>query len=306
MNAGTKTMRWVVAFVAAVVLSCSCLLAGCSESGSAPGSSSAAESASADAAVSGSEDADGESASAGQSADDGESASASESESSAESAASAADEESAATTTLLGPSPAWVTSLPEAAEADQLFVVAAYGQTTARISMHEKDSTGQWQTVMMTPGFVGRSGIGKTMEGDALTPQGSFTFDRAFGIAPDPGCKMTYTQVTDDLYWSGDHGGGMHYNQMVSINDYPGLDTANSEHLIDYTREYQYCLNISFNPDCIPGNGAAIFLHCFGAAHPYTGGCVAIPEDQMKVVMQHVEPGCAVVIDTIENLGAPM
>ena len=213
---------------------------------------------------------------------------------------------SAATTTELGASPAWVSSLPEAAKADQLFIVAGYGPTTAWASMHEKDADGNWQMVMTTPAFIGRQGLGKTVEGDALTPIGTFTFDRAFGIAPDPGCQMTYTQVTDNLYWSGDHREGMRYNQMVDINELPGLDTASSEHLIDYTREYQYCLNISFNADCIPGNGSAIFLHCLGASHPFTGGCVAIPEEQMKVVMQHVEPGCTVIIDTMENLGATM
>lgn len=35
-----------------------------------------------------------------------------------------------------------------------------------------------------------------------------------------------------------------------------------------------------------------------------TGGCVAIPEEQMYFVMQHVDPDCVVVIDSMENLGA--
>ena len=215
-------------------------------------------------------------------------------------------DENASITTKLGPSPAWVANLPQAADAEQLFIVGGYDTSTAWCSMHEKDADGTWQMVMTTPGFIGQEGLGKTEEGDALTPVGTFTFDRAFGIAPDPGCAMTYTQVTDDLYWSGDHREGMKYNQMVSINDLPGFDTTNSEHLIEYTREYQYCLNISFNRDCIPGNGSAIFLHCLGPKHTFTGGCVAIPEDQMRVVMQHVRPGCVVVIDTLSNLGGSM
>ena len=87
------------------------------------------------------------------------------------------------------------------------------------------------------------------------------------------------------------------------INQYPNLDTANSEHIIEYTRQYQYCLNISYNAEGVPGLGSAIFLHCLGPNKPYTGGCVAIPENQMKVVMQNVKPDCTVVIDTLENLG---
>lgn len=59
---------------------------------------------------------------------------------------------------------------------------------------------------------------------------------------------------------------------------------------------------ISFNEDGTPGRGSAIFLHCLGSAKPYTGGCVAIPENIMKLVMQNVKSDCVVVIDTLENM----
>ena len=51
-----------------------------------------------------------------------------------------------------------------------------------------------------------------------------------------------------------------------------------------------------------PGRGSAIFLHCLGPEKPWTGGCVAIPENIMKLVMQQVQPDCVVVIDTMENM----
>ena len=73
---------------------------------------------------------------------------------------------------------------------------------------------------------------------------------------------------------------------------------------ICYPYEYQYCLNISYNADGTPYAGSAIFLHCLGDRKPRTGGCVAIPMDQMYFVMQHVSPDCVVVIDSMENLGA--
>ena len=209
----------------------------------------------------------------------------------------------AATTTMLGPSPDWVVQLPEAEAAHQLFVVAAYDTSTAWVSLHEKDGAGVWQTIMTTPGFIGREGIGKTREGDAKTPTGVFGFDAAFGIAEDPGCAIPYTQVDDKMYWSGDMREGGHYNEMVSIADVPDLDTEASEHIVDYMRQYQYCLNIDFNKECVPGAGSAVFVHCLGPHKTYTGGCVAIPEDQMRVVMCNVSPDCVVVIDSLENLG---
>lgn len=202
-------------------------------------------------------------------------------------------------------SPEWLNKLDQSANADQLFVVAAVGDTTAWISMHEKDKDGSWKMIMSTPGFIGKNGIcadADHAEGCAQTPVGTYHFTKAFGIADDPGCKMPYTKVTDDTYWSGDQREGMHYNEIVSIKDHPDLDTENSEHILDYTYQYQYCLNISFNEEGTPGRGSAIFLHCFGDWKPYTGGCVAVPMDQMYYIMTHVSPGCVVVIDTLDNL----
>ncbi|MBQ6540471.1 MAG: L,D-transpeptidase family protein [Oscillospiraceae bacterium] len=202
------------------------------------------------------------------------------------------------------PSPEWVGKLDAAKDADQVLVVAAFSQeaTDAWVALHEKQSDGSWHMVMTTPGFVGKNGLGKTKEGDAKTPQGVFHFNRAFGIADDPGCIMPYVKLDNDHYWSGDYRDGYHYNELVSLKDYPDLDVDNSEHPIEYIYHYQYCLNISYNEAGTPGLGSALFLHCLGPAKPFTGGCVAIPEDQMRYVMQHVDENTVVVIDTYETL----
>ena len=199
-------------------------------------------------------------------------------------------------------SPEWVTKLDATKDAKQLFVVAGYERSTAWISMHEKDADGNWKMITSTPGFIGKEGLGKTKEGDGMTPVGTFKFNKAFGIADDPGCAIEYTKVNDDTYWSGDN--DIQYNQMVSIKDYPDLKVDDSEHIVDYQYEYRYCLNISYNDEGTAGKGSAIFLHCLGDRKPRTGGCVAIPEEQMYFVMQHVDPDCVVVIDSMENFGA--
>ena len=203
-------------------------------------------------------------------------------------------------------SPEWVVNLPAAQDADQLFVVAAMGmeKTTAYITMHQKDGNGTWKQVLSTPGFVGRNGMcfdADRAEGCGQTPIGVYHFNKAFGIAADPGCALPYIQVDDNIYWSGDP--DRHYNEMVDIRDVPDLVMDDSEHIVDYEYQYQYCLNISFNEEGTPGRGSAIFLHCFGPAKPYTGGCVAVPENIMRMIMQQVLPECVVVIDTFENLG---
>ena len=207
-------------------------------------------------------------------------------------------------------SPEWLLALPSAQDESvtQLFVVGgmAMDRTTATISMHQRDEDGNWKQILSSPGFVGKNGLCADedhAEGVGQTPIGIYHFNKAFGIAPDPGCALPYTQVDENTYWSGDMNEGMHYNEMVDIRDYPNLDMENSEHIVDYDFQYQYCLNISFNEDGTPGRGSAIFLHCIGPTKPYTGGCVSIPEYTMKSVMQQVREDCVVVIDTVDNLG---
>ena len=203
-------------------------------------------------------------------------------------------------------SPDWVAALPAAQEADQLFIVAGLGmdRTTATVSMHRKGEDGKWYQILSTPGFVGLNGLcadADHREGAAQTPMGTYHFNKAFGIAPNPGCALDYTMVDESIYWSGDP--NQAYNQMVNIYDYPDLDLTDSEHIVDYEYQYQYCLNISFNEEGTPGRGSAIFLHCLGPVKPWTGGCVAVPENIMKLIMQNVQADCVVVIDTVENLG---
>lgn len=201
------------------------------------------------------------------------------------------------------PTPQWIKNLPAARYASQLVIVAATGGTTAWISMHEKVD-GDWQQILTTPGFIGKNGLGKTREGDSKTPVGAFRFTAAFGIATDPGCRIPYTQVDENLYWSGD--ANYHYNEMVDIRNFPRLNTADSEHLIDFNPHYTYALNISYNEAGVAGKGSAIFMHCFGPAKPWTGGCVALPADKMLFVMHNVRPECVVVIDSLENLGGEL
>ena len=202
-------------------------------------------------------------------------------------------------------SPDWVKALPQAAEADQMFVAAGYDKSSAWISFHEKDEKGSWKQLMSTPGFTGLDGIGQASEQVCRTPQGVYGFNCAFGIADDPGCAIPYYKADENTYWSSDDREGMRYNQLIKdIKEVPGIDLEKCEHIYDYMYQYQYCLNISYNEEGKPGAGSAFFVHCIGEKTPYTGGCVAISEDCMRYLMKHVKSDCVVIIDKMDALGA--
>ena len=200
------------------------------------------------------------------------------------------------------PSPQWVRKLPAARDSEQMVVVAGIQGTTAWISMHEKNSSGKWEQIMTTPGFIGKKGLGKVKEDDEKTPIGTFHFDYAFGIAPDPGCAIPYVQVNEHHYWSGDF--NYKYNQFMDVRQAPAnFNKDRSERLIDYAPNYTYALSFDYNSECTHGKGYAFFMQCLSSAKPWTGGGIAIPEDKMLFVMQHVRPGCVCIIDSLENLG---
>ena len=202
-------------------------------------------------------------------------------------------------------SPNWVTNLDATKNAKQLIVVAGVDKTTAYVTMHKKVK-GEWKQIIATPGFIGLDGLGDANIEECYTPVGTFTIDKAFGLADDPGCKMDYTKVDKNYYWSGDGRKGMHFNELVNIKDLPGLDKENSEHISEFDYAYQYVLNMGYNSECKVKKGFAFFLHSFRVNRPYTGGCVAVPEDIMKFIMQNVENGCKITIDSLDNMNGTL
>ena len=173
----------------------------------------------------------------------------------------------------------------------QIIFVKASG-SLAKVSFHEKNLAGVWKQKMSTSGCIGRNGLGKTKEGDAKTPTGTFRLGEAFGIDSNPGTVLPYTKVTASHYWVDDPA-SIYYNQFVTTDEVT-KDWSSAEHLIDYRGVYDYAIAIAYNKNNIPGKGSAVFLHCQRGNS--TGGCVAIPKDKMKYILQRIKPGARIVI----------
>ena len=186
-----------------------------------------------------------------------------------------------------------VSGLAAAAQTDQIVLVEYSGGSNATLSVHEKKD-GLWRQLMETPAYVGKNGIGKTVEGDKKTPSGTYNLTTPFGNLPDPGAAQPYTKVTKYHYWCGSSS-SRYYNQLVDSRVTGRRVTSSDEHLINYGSTYNYCMFIDYNSAGTPHKGSCIFLHCF-SNNKYTAGCVAISQEAMKQIVQWARSGAKIVI----------
>ena len=63
------------------------------------------------------------------------------------------------------------------------------------------------------------------------------------------------------------------------------------------TPSYNYVLALDYNTDePVPQKGSAIFLHGIHPEKTWTEGCIAIPEEQMKQLLQELGKDARIVI----------
>lgn len=195
--------------------------------------------------------------------------------------------------------------LKAAEELEQLIIVEAHSEEgiTATVTMHEKQK-GIWSETLRVDGYLGYGGIGKEREGDGKTPTGLYGLSVAFGKKEDPGSLIPYTQIDEKYWWVGDYD-SKYFNQLCH-EDMEGrdwkLDPSESEHLWDY-KGYNYCLFVEYNTEGVYKKGSCIFLHCIGQKLE-TLGCIAVAEEDMVFILQHLREGAKILIDTAENLAS--
>ena len=174
----------------------------------------------------------------------------------------------------------------------QRIIVFSGADSRARISFQERDATG-WQIRRSSGGWIGYNGLGKKKEGDGRTPVGRFSFLYAFGTCPNPGTAFPYRRI-DESHELVDDMHSRYYNQIVSRRDVP-VDWRSAEHMAAMGQAYHYGIVTDYNRERIPGLGSGIFLHC-GEGHP-TGGCISVPQEMMRFLLQNMSPDCYMVID---------
>ena len=167
------------------------------------------------------------------------------------------------------------------------WIVVGVPETTATTgTLTAFQRVGQQWKVVLGPikAIVGELGIGAPADGVYRTPEGTFTFDQAFGRQPNPGTKMPYFQATDQDWWDEDASSPT-YNTHVRSAQNPSSITEN---LYDSGPVYDYAVNIAVNPQRIPGKVSGIFLHVTNGSP--TWGCVAIGREEMRSVLTWLDP----------------
>jgi L,D-peptidoglycan transpeptidase YkuD (ErfK/YbiS/YcfS/YnhG family) len=194
----------------------------------------------------------------------------------------------ALTLTFAAPAVAEPAPVPAAQPTQWIVVgVRAATDTTGTLTAFQRVGQ-QWKVVLgPTKAKVGSLGVGEPGDGIHRTPEGTFTFDQAFGREPNPGTKMPYFQATNQDWWDEDASSPT-YNTHVRSATNP---SAITENLYDSGPVYDYAVNIAVNPRRIPGKVSGIFLHVTDGSP--TWGCVAIGRDEMKSILTWLDPAAA-------------
>lgn len=177
---------------------------------------------------------------------------------------------------------------------DQVVAVIADGNR-AKIMFFEKVDHG-WQLQLATEGFVGTNGVGPTREGLQTTPYGVHPLGFAFGTE-NPGTALPFRKITPRSWWVED-------SEDTQYNTWQEGKTFKepSEHMADYPELYRYGIVINYNMNRVPYAGSGFFVHCSGKGP--TAGCVSLPTEQMKLLMQQLRPGAYIVnMNDVEELG---
>ena len=161
----------------------------------------------------------------------------------------------------------------------------------AELLLYKTNEGNKSETILKCEAYIGKNGLGKTMEGDNKTPVGEFGLLYAFGIKPNPGTKLKYLQITDSHYACDEN--CEFYNKIIDINVIK--HNCKGEHIIDFAPMYNYDFYKKNLQAIKNANFKCIFMHCNGKKG-YTYGCISVAEENMITILKNIEIDTKVVV----------
>ncbi|MFV5689840.1 L,D-transpeptidase family protein [Flavobacterium sp. ZT3R25] len=136
---------------------------------------------------------------------------------------------------------------------------------------------------------IGKNGFAPPLnkrEGDGKSPTGIFSLGKLYTYEKQLNTLLENQQTTAEDKWIDDPN-SEDYNTYVK-----GATNAKSyENLLLKTDAYKYCMVIEYNMNpIIKGKGSAIFFHLAVKKPFFTAGCVAIDEENMKLMVNWLDP----------------
>ncbi|WP_416844331.1 L,D-transpeptidase family protein [Flavobacterium sp. LB3P122] len=136
---------------------------------------------------------------------------------------------------------------------------------------------------------IGKNGFAaplKKIEGDGKSPTGIFRLGKLYTYEKQLNTLVENQQTTAEDKWIDDPN-SEHYNTYVK-----GATNAKSyKKILLKTDAYKYCMVIEYNTNpIIKGKGSAIFFHLAVKKPSFTAGCVAIDEENMKLMVNWLDP----------------
>lgn len=148
--------------------------------------------------------------------------------------------------------------------------------------------------LLSVPCAMGRGVTHNKREGDLNTPLGVFRFLCAFGTDKNPGAKIKYVELSDTMYWVDDTE-SKYYNRLVDLSA-AERDFKSAEHMTAFPGAYDYGLATSFNKNCVPGRGSAVFMHCTEDLCCPTHGCIAVKKPIMREIIKAVTANSVIAV----------
>ena len=204
---------------------------------------------------------------------------------------------------------------------NELVFVKYKGKTYADIVMYVKQNK-DWKEILSCEGFVGKEGIGFGSRYSSATPMGIYNIIFAFGIKDDLQTELSHFKVGDSHYCcaSREHNnrfvdsnagailcldkntGEIQWKEDSSLVNHNCSKDVNDggEHLIEYSPQYDYAFMFDYNSEGAHGRGAAFFFHVKGK-NEFTGGCIAVSEENMKFILKNLRFGSKVCIGYAEG-----
>lgn len=141
----------------------------------------------------------------------------------------------------------------------------------------------------MIPVALGRSGIrADKREGDGATPRGLFRPVRLWWRADRmrrPAAALPVRRITPSDGWCEDPA-DRRYNQPIRLGaDTPGDRLWRDDHLYDLVIE----LDHNARPR-VTNRGSAVFIHCARTGLAPTAGCVALPAETLRRLIEVLSP----------------